>query len=580
MSFSAQSITSELAIKIAPQQMSCCEVHKGKLITALVCTALALMVSGGVLYYFSIFKNIICYSLIGAGGVVGLSAAVTALILYQVCSTTSIKTQESGPKPKVGADLKSHQLPVPPSNPRSTTNTPSPPPMIDSLEHLISLRQQQGALPLISRTIPPLASLCLRTIILDSAVSRIMVTQQNDKREKTVTRLPTCVFSSQAPRVFRFGKDLHADHVRHLIRVWPPQYLSPTGQEQGSSADELNLNGCNHLELDPSILVHNQFKLLKLAGCKFKDINAFATSLSTQSNLHTLTFDHESMLTLFAFHKLTSGCSKLKEMTVSVMTLPTDSLFTISNQLEYLNIQVSSLSSSILSNILLRCPKLKDLNLWYTNVAENTDIRKIITSLKSSTLRHLNIIVDSPLNNMKEPYYETIGAVEISVTQTYTQSLFGHTQPHEYPFWFPSFIAAVQRYAHDPEKLNTILRQVAQRGSNTCHLNQLPGFGIILASHLNWMDWSALEHIFTPFDLEFPNAPDYNFVLELLLQSTLTHCLDKMQENESEKNYGSFYTFNSEVLTRILHTHRDFFLDSDAIRNYSDSPRFGSSSLG
>lgn len=560
MSSLAGSATSEVRQRL-PRE-TCCYAHKGKLITLLVCAALALMVSGGLLYYFSIFKNIVCYSLMGAGGAVGLGAIATSLILYQACSTPlALKTQlpkRQIPEPKTTHSrpfpLKGNIMPPPPTSTAKPNHAP-PPKTRDPLEHLTSLRQRQGALPLTSNPTPSLGSLCLRTL----------ATQEHNNSEKTLTRLPPDVFSNQAPRTFRFAKDLQAKHIRNLIVAWPEQYLSPTGQEKGSSATELYLNGCNHIELDSSILVHQQFKLLSFTGCKFKNLNTFAINLSKQSHLHTLTLGHESLLLLSTFQNLISGCSQLRNLTISVNALPTEPLFLTPNQLEYLNIEILKLTPRILTSILSQSPQLKILQLRYTEAAEATNIGEIIKEHKSNTLRQVIIIVDAPYNDMQEPFYKTIEGVDICLTHTYSQSLFQHAPPHEHTFWHPTFEVEIQRYAHDPEKVNMLLRQIAQRGDSISYLNQLSGFGISFA-RLNWMDWLALEHIFAPFDLEFPDAPAYNFVLELLLHAALTHCLDKMEENGwSEHMYGPFYRLNSEVLTRILNTHRVTFQTSSAM---------------
>lgn len=85
--------------RIEPQETSCLQTHKVKLITALAVAAIGLMVAGGTLYYFSILENVICFSLMGAGGAVGLGAVVTALILYHVClAISTIKTAPQDPK--------------------------------------------------------------------------------------------------------------------------------------------------------------------------------------------------------------------------------------------------------------------------------------------------------------------------------------------------------------------------------------------------------------------------------------------------------------------------------------------------
>ena len=552
-------------IEIKPQYPNCCETHKGKLVTILVCASIALMVSGGVFDYFSIFKSVVCYSLMGVGGAVGLGATATALILYQVCTTSSaIQTQESKPKTKTKIKGQVRVDPEPYRPPSSNPIQPPggvkkhPPPQLskdplledflttptmpypkwnalikisDAPSLIAHLRSKQDCLPVISNQERLEDTLCARSMALHPNEAPLMEGPR--------------FFNDDASIAFRLGKDLSTNHVSNAQKAFIKNHkLRPR---------HLDLNGCTHMILDSSILVHKSYTTLHFDGCPFVDVNAFAQELTSQKKLHTLSLGYESMLEPLTFDKLIANCPQLRHLTVAV-DVKSEPLFRAPQKLESLKIRVPSLTPSILENILLCSPCLKHLTFWYTDV-EWTHIGEIVILNKPMALKEMHFVNDTLHTRLQNSHSQLLEGVQIHMTHVYTESIFQSVvQTHDHNFWPASFLTLLKRYASHPDKLNALLKAVAQKGLTRDKLNQLADFGHILAEHLNWIDWSSLEPVLTPFDTKLQN---YNCGLELLLRSALAHCQDKMNEKGSEDRYGSFFTWNSEVLNRILHTHQE-----------------------
>lgn len=441
------------------------------------------------------------------------------------------------------------------------------------LELLEGLRCHQQELHLTGNKTQKLGILCIRAMALHP-----------DKARKLAMPFSTSSqFSHNAIITFRLGTDLRAEHVRNVLTAWPTlqphdavkrfsngggvRYLLRSDQDQGCGTHDLDLTGCTHMVLDPTILTHPRFTTLKFAGCQFADINAFAAALALQKQLDTLSLGYEPMLGLTAFQNLISGCPELEKLTVAV-NASSAPLFRAPTRLRSLHIRVPALTPSILNNILSNNPQLISLTLWYADI-ETTDIRQLVTTLKPRELESINFVNDAPSPALQKPHSEKLSGVDICLTHVNSANLFTFASPvHEHNFWLPSFHALIDRYRSNPEKLQMLLRHVAHRAHTPIHLRQLIGFGTILAEHLNWMDLSALEQVFKPLDLEFPDAPAYNCSLEILLRSALAHCVDKMNETDAYNTYGSFFTWNSEVLFRILRTHKETFINSSAILSF------------
>ena len=562
MSVAAQSATFGPVKTLVLKKTGCCTNHKGKLITLLVCAALSLMASGGLFYHFSIFKNVICYSLMGAGGVVGLGAVVTALILYQVCSSAaSLKTEVS--KPKIFAkpisskkNPQSSKILFPKPAPLSDASgyktplafpatSPQPEPrwnvgiqILQPLELLILLRRQQASLLIIRKQERLKDSLYVREMALNPAKA-----PKSDMPRH---------FNDDLSIAFRLGKDLNGQHVLTAQQTFQRQHRLRSRQ--------LELYGCTHITLDPSLLTHKSYTSLPLDGCQFSDVNAFVDKLTQQKHLHTLSLGYEPTLDPSTFDNLMAGCPKLKHLTAAV-NIQREILFIAPHQLQTLKIRIPVLAPSILSNILLCSTTLKHLTIWYTDVKQ-TDIRTIVRESKPGSLKEIHFIHDAPVTLLKKSHSEEVDGVQIHMTHLHTPSLFqSDMQAHEHNYWIASFQALLQRYGSHPEKLLMVLKAVTKREQTPDHLHSLIQLGDILAEQLDWLDWAAVELVFTPFALN-SHLTLCNCALELLLRCALAYCQDKMQEKGSEDKYGSFFIWKSEVLVRILHTHRDIFLKS------------------
>ena len=94
-------------------ERGCCERHRWKIITAVALLAIALAVTGGLLYHFGILNILYSSCLMGGGGLLGLTSCISAVVL--VCRSSSRESITEG-KPSNTKSLASQPVNVSISN--------------------------------------------------------------------------------------------------------------------------------------------------------------------------------------------------------------------------------------------------------------------------------------------------------------------------------------------------------------------------------------------------------------------------------------------------------------------------------
>lgn len=346
---------------------------------------------------------------------------------------------------------------------------------------------------------------------------------------------------------FLADSSLSQKNVERALAKWPQTIRSETKE---ASVKTIYLSGCTNLSLNAEFLPHTLFVRINLNGVRLEEADSFVTHLCNQTHLGELTLDYDQPVSQKTFCELLTNCRNLTNLQAGVSSLDS-SLPPIESSLLYLRIAISSLSESNLRSLFLATPHLKGIIVHTKEVSNQLNITRILREAALESLSFISIVIDAPVYT-KEKHFE--GKTTIFFTYTDSATLFhDYKQARSTNFEQEAFFQLLNRYKHDANRLNLIMRKLAAQTSKYDH-EKIEMFGRMFADRLTVLELESVFKLLEPFSLESSReAAEYNMNLEIFLRAGVEFCGTKTKE------MCDYFDEKRTLILQFLQKHNETF---------------------
>jgi hypothetical protein len=355
------------------------------------------------------------------------------------------------------------------------------------------------------------------------------------------------IFWSNTLPTFLADSSLSQKNVERALAKWPQTRHSETKKP---GVKTIYLSGCTNLILNAEFLPHTLFVQINLNGVRLEEADSFVTHLCNQTHLGELTLDYDQPISQKTFCELLTNCRNLTNLQAGVSSLDS-SLPPIESSLLYLRIAIPSLSESNLRSLFLAMPHLKGIIVHTKEVSNQLNITRILREAALESLSFISIVIDAPVYT-KEKLFE--GKTTIFFTYTDSATLFhDYKQARSTNFEQEAFFQLLNRYKHNANRLNLIMRKLAAQTSKYDH-EKIEMFGRMFADRLTVLELESVFKLLEPFSLESSReAAEYNMNLEIFLRAGVEFCGTKTKE------MCDYFDEKRTLILQFLQKHKEEF---------------------
>lgn len=324
--------------------------------------------------------------------------------------------------------------------------------------------------------------------------------------------------------------------------------FTPPSSICSPSLARLNSNREEPLTFEEALKTYSCFRHLHLTQDFLEEEHQTILVLEKLKELTNLYLSLEKPITPANLNAIVLNCQELNELTLSFSLDQVEALDPkmVAPNLQKLTLRTNHLTKEALIQLLQIFPNLRKLTLW-TDTADPIDFGAVLRSSKLKQFEELNVLNTAEFS--QSTHYTTYRQAVHYTTRVDTQSLFGYDIPSKTNFQTYSTIFLLSRYAHDPKKIHTFLKQAAQAASLSTE--DLIAIGRCLAHELKLNDIKAFAKVFEPFPMTAgEEIAAYNAPLELILRGAVEYC------QENTEAFDDVFDEKKRAFQQLLEDHK------------------------